>query len=661
MPKVRVLDAAGAKVAEWIDGGLTFFSLGRPASILQQSPDGTLVTKDGQFLIDARLWKWSLVGKNVFVDQGDGNGSQSYKAGYAKTLLMWNGAVVHENPNGLGWISETDTGWSNPGPDPRAPVVKPPPVVIIPPVDVPPANPGTGATTGSISGNVLTVADSTGFKVGDPIVVATPINVGEDGPGGGWPEQRFDTPDAGKGVPDGTFFGVGGVVYLKQLGQVKAKRDWDNNYYDWFVNPKALIANITKIEGNKWTLDKTSKRTLPSVDVFFDGAPRLSKAVQDAPNGKSLDEPTRINVNVLYPGWKRVAMGGAFVGQNKQFIKLTSDGRDSFEFFAPSRAPGLIFQWRQCIGIRTDLFKRTGNFREKDWGGPWQGSTSIPPVQGFLPPSSGGWLFAPGNEFFGCTDCESADQTVIDVPIAAGRSEGSTNCWFRRIKNKQTEPHRAYVQWQFQHASYKDCGWEDCEFDSDHLTPAFEFMHGTGGQNLRPKMRNGMMATNNSGGWKIVSPRLTFDAGCMKAMEDSPSYWQYGTGSGFGVPAININTNAGNWAVAPGGILTDVIIDQSAGYLDSKGNNLVGLSVQEKIVNFELNGLDARYPAKRSPNSGGAVGLQAYGPNGKYDRVKVTGECMNAQNNWNVFILNGGSIGSIDAPPGGKYINGTSS
>jgi hypothetical protein len=662
----KVLDDDGNLMEEWLDDDrkivYTKHSHKPPGSVLKPSRDGFEVPKNGTTLVDNKLCKWTLVGTNIHVD------GQPYRFGVAKTLLFWKGQVVHQSPTlNPGWITDTPSGWSQPGPDPRGTAVVTPPPVTPPPVQPPPVQPPpvqpppvtppptgfTGQTRGSIAGNVITVTDSTGFKIGDWVIIPANQERGQDGPGGGWPSRRGSQSQLNS-LPEGSYIADGAFVFQKDNGIIRRE---DRAYYDGMIVPRAYQGVIQSINGNKWTMDRPCVNPASDVDVFFDGAPKALKAIQDAPDGKA-GALTKVNLNALFPGFKRVAFGGAVVPMNKKYVEVTSDARDSIEVFAPKGAPAMAFQFRNSVGCRTRNFTVHGNFGDHGFGFGWEGSTKVQTRHGFLGDTfvSVGQMYMSGLEFWDCDDCESHDQTVIDVGIGAWRCESSRNCWGRRIYNRQNAPHKNYVQWQFHVASSTNCGTEDCVFDSEHLTPAFENMHSSGGGHIRPKMRNGMMAMNNAGGWRIESPRLKFDAGCMNGFENDHGYWQFAVGHGYGTPAININQNAGNWKVGEGGTMTDVVVDQSAGYLDSKGNNLVGLSVQDQIVNFKLDGLNAPFPAQRK--TGGACGIQCYGPGASVRNVKVTGECINERNIWNAMIVDASNVdvGSIDVPAGGRMI-----
>jgi hypothetical protein len=363
-----------------------------------------------------------------------------------------------------------------------------------------------------------------------------------------------------------------------------------------------------------------------------------------------------LNLNKLFPGWKKVAVAGPLVFTKG--IEITCDSPGSFEVFSPKGAPCISIQWQNCTNPKWTNVDIRGNWGLSGFGLGWDGSTGVTRAQGSLTDSNvaTGHLYGSGHEFWKCTGGVHENSVITDVPIGASRSEGSVDCVGRNLKSVTTQPFGNYVQWLFHHASHKNCSFEKCTVESDTLVPGFELMHGTGGGMTDCGGKNAMVATNNASGWKITNLNITYDAGCIKALEPYPSYHQFATGGGFGTPAVNINQNAGDWSLAQGGVARNIVLDQSAGYLDSKGHNLIAMSSQDRIVGFDIDGFHAKFPAKRSPNSGGAVGLQCYGPDARVANVKVEGECINQQNNYSVFVTKG-TVTGVDAPPGSTSIN----
>jgi hypothetical protein len=646
LARIHLLDAAGKKVAEWIDGTFHVDSLSQPVSMLQQSPDGFY----GPVVVDSELRTWTVNNNIVYVD------GKSYKWGTAKSFLMWKGVVYLDNPNGLGFISENETGWNQPIPDPRIPVV-------IVPDPIP--SMFTGTTKGSIVGNILTVADPSGWRVGDPLIIPAEQDRGQDGPGGGFPQTRLASTAAMSSLPNNTLFAVGEDVYLKDTaGKLVHKL---NDYGDWYtakIVPKALTAKITAINGNKFTLNKSATVNVSDVDVFYDVGPRIVNAVQKAVAGTGPKARTVVNIEKLGIPWKKMAVGGPLAWFDKRYVELTCDGPGTVELFSPKGAPCLSIHWRNSVGCVTKWITRRGNWGDKGFGLGWEGSTGVSGYHGVLKDTNAHGLqfFLAGHEFWECADCEDLDALTFDLPILATGGAGGSNCWSRRIKHRQNQPFRQYIQWMIQYASGKNDGTEDCSIDSDSLIPGFEFMHHTGGTHIRPSGRNAINATNNAGGWKVISPKFVFDPGCIKPLEGYPALHQYATGAGSGVPVWNINRNAKGIpsVVAGGGTMTDVVIEQP-GYLDSRGSNLAGVVVDEEIVNFSLENLTATFPEKRvqDPRYGtGAVGLKSYGPNAKImGTIKVTGECINAQNNFSIFTVGAQVTATLESPPGSKSIN----
>jgi hypothetical protein len=154
---------------------------------------------------------------------------------------------------------------------------------------------------------------------------------------------------------------------------------------------------------------------------------------------------------------------------------------------------------------------------------------------------------------------------------------------------------------------------------------------------------------NNASG-TIERPFIKLEPGCVQPHLNYPIFMQ----SFNFAPIINLNKNssASNpWGAQKGITLIHPVIEQPEELNDRQGN-MAAINVQE-LPNFRLlEGMEARYPAKRTKGNG-AVGLQSYAPQGYYDGLMdVQGECVNERNCWKVFVQKNPQAGpNLQLPP----------
>lgn len=650
MSRTEYRDTDGEIVAEF-DGEelIVYGPMSTKVTAKTQSSQGWV----GLEMIDSFYRTWTLQDRIIHVD------GVSYNWGVADDYLMWDDVAYHRN--GTGYIHEildedgNFISWSQPGPDPR----------------VNGGNGGNGGTgevmdtlqtKGSLSGTTLTVQSSQGFKEGDSVIVPATQGRGKKGPGGNYPARVYATETAMRSnianVPEMGICGVSdtGFTWFKQGGQLKRVID-NGSWYVGYICPKAYFATILKIEGTKWTMSKPAAIPVDDVDVFYDGSYTVMNAI---------GRDGQVNANKLFPGWKKVAINGTLGSSGRHDSILTCDKPGSFEFFSPPGTPCMSLHWRSCVAQLSNYITLRGNWGDDNYGLNWESSTMFYGYHGMLTdnnPFTPAWLTS-GHEFWQSTNCTHEQAKVYNVPNRATGGEGNDNCWSSRIVDYAEFVMRQYIQWQMQYAStVKKCGLIDCEIYSKALIPGMEIMHGLGDL-TRPQGTNFMMSMNNASGI-VDNPNVVLEKDCIKPLEGTPAWYQYATGNGFGVPWLNLNANAGNWAVDQGITLINPKLDQSAGFLDSRGCQLVGVSVQEKMVKFELRGATFLFPAKRATTeykySCGAVGIQCDAPQAKIGgAIKVTGECVNQANNWNVYVKNGVKQSGVafDVPKGGVYFNG---
>jgi hypothetical protein len=642
---------------EFIDDGYVDPTLPDP------SADWFTVPDDGAFLIDDE-------GVRIELGPAAGSGFNILRGGAVWTTPNGGGAwgdkikigtgapprlVDHRNPLGLGWIHASGNTWTQPhadheGGDPE---------------------PVSGTTTGTISSgslNVVTVADTTGFAVGDDVYIE-PLTREGVGPGGAWPFTRYANASQRNAAlgshSEGAHVGQtdDGFAYIKVQGSwERADGFAGGRFYQSRIRSIGHWGRITNISGNALTLNRTAQQAVTDAIVHWDGAPQLYNWIQNAANGASTASRTVLNANTFFPGRTSVCLAGHIVPQNKHNIRVTCDARDSILFYSPPGAPCAAFQWVSCTGCIYELAEIRGNFTPADYGMGWQSST-VARTSGYLGDTSVGiGQIAPsGMEFYSSDNCEARDYTITNSPIRAGGAQFSSNIWIRRAKNVMTAPLKEYVQWQFQFDLCNGGGFEDCEIDSVAIIAGFEIFKCTNSVIFRPKGRNATIAVNNSGGWVLFrdpnnpnagTGELRFDPDCYVGVEDTPYFFQYANGT----RAINVNRNVGTEYTGPGGLLNGPVVIQP-GYLTSDDKNIAAVQIHTLLPNIVVRGLRASFPAVRV-NGPGATGIIGEGPGARYSDCIVTGEAWNSGTDWGFYILNGFDDGGLICNPGSKNVNG---
>jgi hypothetical protein len=365
-------------------------------------------------------------------------------------------------------------------------------------------------------------------------------------------------------------------------------------------------------------------------------------------NGKG-----NVNLNKMFPGWKRAAINGNLTWWDMNGVYLTCDARDSFELFSPPGTPCLSVNFlssRDCI---SNLVRLRGNWGDAGYGLPWEDSSTG--VHGYHGPLTDAnpfsvARFSAGHVFMECEKCYHRDATVIDVPVLATGGQMCGDSESERILIVQTQPLREYIQWHAQYASTRSlCRLVDIEFDSVALLPGIEGMHGEV-DIIRPRGRNFTMAMNNASGI-IDNPNIDLEPGCVEVHRHFPIFRQ----SFYYSPIINLNKNAAvdnPWGAQGGIILIHPIINQPE-KLDNEQGNMTSISVQE-LPHFQMKGgMEARYPDQLEVGNG-AVGIQSYAHGGYFDgKMDIKGKCVNERNAWKVFAVNGPKSGpSLELPPG---------
>jgi hypothetical protein len=162
------------------------------------------------------------------------------------------------------------------------------------------------SSTGTIAAasNLLTVADASGFRVGDKIIIQTGGEAGlglrgTEGVGGAWPALSY--PDEATMRADTTqppytwcWLRDSGLTWQwNWFGPVDwfPTNDLFGRYYHYKVCPKALVTTITNIAGSVLTLAAPAVVASTGASVFIDNKPIIDAAIAIGGTRIILDMP----------------------------------------------------------------------------------------------------------------------------------------------------------------------------------------------------------------------------------------------------------------------------------------------------------------------------------------------------------------------------------
>lgn len=437
-------------------------------------------------------------------------------------------------------------------------------------------------TTGAIAAasQSLTVADATGFEVGDPIILAVGGEAGEGeratvGVGGTYPALAYAdlaTMEADTGKPDGTH------AYRQDNGQAYVSYGgvWSSPFYTYYNEkfiPVALKTTIEAIAGNVLTLADSSVAASTNGDVWFDNEPamRLSGLTTQTPwVGAETD-----NLDV------RLLDGDFAIGDDTRFDNytgLTIYGGEESRVVVPDGVLNGEFGAYLSTGVTARDFSYLGNGRDKGFGlanrvsfttceglvvervNPTDGltggvivySTSEFTVQDCLGTMSQGWRSYVGVTVFEAVDCNSSAGQFVD-----------------------------------------------CEVDSPSFIGGFEAFRSAGVEWIRPRGRNCYIAFNFSGG-VIDTPDIVIEA----MSDNGPNGEVYSNNHlTAALPVISINANAPTgegWVVAAhnaGGQLINPRIIQE-GYVNAGDESHVAAVIITSSPNWTVEGTFPAYPGQ---------------------------------------------------------------
>ena len=477
------------------------------------------------------------------------------------------------------------------------------------------------STTGNMAANstTLTVASAAGFSVGDRVIVeiggeAGAGEKGTIGVGGTWPATRVptaaDLPDpvayrAANGNTDAYIYVESeNANYINYLNAgVPTFGEWTNYvladtvrrrafYHTIKLLPMALKATITAISGNTLTLDKAAEANTTDAAVYYDNTyvmdPVTSQYFTNAATGFRDVSPTKGYLIKFPPGKFCITKNQSF--PMSDYWALKGEGADETVFYCPKGTEQVAFQMAgESLWV--------SDFTVQSWAG----------VKYYGTDSPAGYI----------------DQQKYAIQIArykTGVVVENINCintWggpkldaqfdavVRKCKGFQTNGAiQLYATWFFGPSYCVNTWYEDCEYYSDAINPAYEIFQANGGGFRRVKSVNGYCASNTSGGGWVMEDMDIYIDGTAKPQEND---WVI-----EGQPVIDINTNIGLGAyypglVASGGTIRNphIVVKKAA-----SGVQRTPIAIQENCPDILIEG---QYPSTAAGNKGLLV-MEDYDP-----------------------------------------------
>jgi len=435
----------------------------------------------------------------------------------------------------------------------------------------------SSATTGSMtaSSSTLTVASSSGFSIGDPIIVEVGGESGGGlrgsvGVGGAIPTLSYASvaamnADTTKPNATNCWVVATGNIY-GSFGGVWSQR---TDYYFSRVMPRALWATITNIVGNTITLDTPATVATTGANVYFDNSDLLTK-IFDIPAGFTALTPT--DRHVLLP------VGNFAVSENFSIAERTrwwieGAGTSAITIFSPKGSPCSSCTLRSCTScLITDLTFQQ-NMRNQGYAlKEFAGSLSA---------------FVPTCQFDSTAFSQAQRVNGHNTWLQAVGGGFPTDCWAYDCHTVLDDGTQQYIQWQYQFSNGTGGGAVNCSVTSPYITGGFEFFAHTGGTFRDCTCINATISVNDAGNFLYENFTITITAN-SQISEDSFSHSN---------PIINCNTNIGSSNAALGGIILNPTIIQE-GVINASNDILQFMIVGGAYENIQLIGT---YPDAANP------------------------------------------------------------
>lgn len=467
-------------------------------------------------------------------------------------------------------------------------------------------------TTGSISAssNQLTVADASGFAVGNTLIVETSSEAGLGlpgtmGVGGAWPALSYATTavmnaDTTQGSEtycwdrsSGLIYYFNGSAWVANVTGTDPQGNTSHNngdFYAWKASPKALVATITGKAGNVLTLDKTASASVSGANVFFDNYSALFPFWFDG-GGYGSRLPTNFTVRIPNGDW---ALGAPVYTRNTDpIIGYTLRGASkAARIFAPRGAPNIRLNVLNGAYCQISNLTIEGNHKPDPANNDYPKYFSIPlPLNGgdYFTPE---WVNSCG--FERSNDCIAKNIDVIDVLAGALCIKFSDRIQVTDINLTMNARIAAYTQWYITAVNGSDCTFTNCKvLYSRGLIKGLETFVGVNHRYINCGGYNVLCSTNNSYNW-------LYDGFYSDIYADSFSY----INSGFwGEAIVNINNNSYHSA-SDGGWMKNPRIVQH-GYITSNNDTLPFLQIAPDVYNVRVTG---QYDSDTTPFVAGKGG-----------------------------------------------------
>lgn len=436
------------------------------------------------------------------------------------------------------------------------------------------------STAGSMEAgsNVLKIAQSSNFNVGDRIIVEVGGESGRGlrgsvGVGGTYPNLSYANAaemDADTARPNFTY------AWIRDTGDVKwshgGKWVQDGRYYLQKVVPKALLAEIAAIssDGLSLTLDASAQVATIDANVYLDNLSYFTIA-GDVTRGPQAPN----NIKIKLPAG-RFAISGYLPIRAKTGWQIFGQNKAETEVFSPKGCRSATIEISESdYTVVRDLHLH-GNACNNGFGLEWAGDTVS--------------TFPYGIHFASSRNCVAQDCKVTDAFMKSVGGGYAYNCWARRIEVVSTEAFQSYVQWLIAWSDSELGGAEDCTIDSPYLTAGLEMFRSNGVIFRRISARNATFSSNSSGGnFLFEDCAITIEPDCQISEASFSSY----------NPIFNINSNIQppNPAMALGGRIVRQTITVK-GYINANHDSLVYCSINKDNPNIII---DGTYPDTKDP------------------------------------------------------------
>lgn len=492
-------------------------------------------------------------------------------------------------------------------------------------------------TTGSITSgsDELTVASSTGYKVGDDIIVECGAEAAECaratvGVGGTWPAAHYADDAAMDAAVPCT---ANSYAYLDDTKKVRkcntggtAWYSWDANlYYTNTMVPRALSVTITAIDGNVLTLDTAASATATGANVYRDSTEALTMFADGVGNNSLTPKGTyRFAARTVLQGTVNMYLqsGTSYdTGITIEGVGLDK-ANPEFTFYAPDGSPSITL----TAGYQNDYVTVDGVFIRNNIGRDRYGLT-------WTANGTTGRAYPQGIVLALAEYSRTIDSGALDS-FAATITSYCWRCELIGSYARVTEPQQIYVVWQIQQADSFEGSITDGEVDSDWMIAGFEVFRSDGTDIIRPIGRNAAMASNSSGGgWLLDSPYFVIN----QNSQYSEASWSHYN------PIISINSNIQppNPSMEEGGTIRNPTIENN--YINVSNDLMTAIVVNIDNPNIAIKGT---YPSCTDPlglisypptNLGGGAAINSTGENTTVVGIRADG--TNANTFWGDVAL----------------------